>query len=77
LGFGHKSKKRAVAVEAPRASLFDDLKARLVMAVEKSVRDPAGWVLVRQLQRLGAKPIDADDRDETVRKNAPDARVRL
>ena len=67
----------AVAVEAPRAAVLDDLEARLVVAVEQLVGDPAGWRLVGQLERLGAEPLDADDRDDLLRQDAADGGVGL
>ena len=54
---------------------LDDLEARLVVAVEELVRDAARWVLVGQLERLGAEPLDADDRDEPVGEDAADGGV--
>ena len=67
--------RRAVAVEAPGPALLDDLEARLVVAVEQLVRDLAGGGLVGQLERLGAEPLHADDRDEAVREDAADGGV--
>ena len=64
LRLGDQPEQRAVAVEAPRPALLDDLEARLVVAVEQLVRDLAGRVLVGQLERLGAEPLHADDRDQ-------------
>ena len=42
--FGDEAKQRAVAVEAPGAALFDDLEARLVVAVKDLVGDAAGRI---------------------------------
>ena len=69
---GDEAEERAVAVEAPGPALLDDLEARLVVAVEQLVRDLAGGVLVGQLERLGAEPLDADDGDQRVREDAAD-----
>ena len=42
LRLGDEAEERAVAVEAPGPALLDDLEARLVVAVEQLVGDPAG-----------------------------------
>ena len=46
LRFGHQPEQRAVAIEAPRPPLDDDLKPGLVVAVEQFVGDRAGRRLV-------------------------------
>ena len=71
---GDEAEERAVAVEAPRAALLDDLEARLVVAVEELVGDPARRRLVGELERVGAEPLDADDGDERVGQDAADRR---
>ncbi len=57
--------------------MLDDVETRLVVAVEELVGDPAGRVLVGQLQRFGAEPLDGDDRDGRVGQDAANAGVRL
>ena len=47
LRFGHQPEQRAVAVEAPRPPLGDDLEPGLVVAVEQFVGDRAGLRLCR------------------------------
>ena len=66
LGFGHEPDQGAVAVEAPRPPLGDDLEPVFVVAVEQLVGDRAGRRLVRQLHCLRAEPLHADDRHRAV-----------
>ena len=56
----------AVAVEAPRPALLDDLERASSCAIEQFVGDLAGGGLVRQFERLGAEPLHADDCDQRV-----------
>ena len=74
---GDQAEERAVAVEAPGPALLDDLEARLVVAVEQLVRHLAGRRLVGQLERLGAEPLDADDRDQGIGQDAAHGGVGL
>jgi len=61
----------SVAVEAPgTALLYDDLEARLVVAVQQDVADPASRILIGQLQRIRAEPLGGDDRHLRVRQDA-------
>src|ERR1700751_4748219 len=69
---GNQAKQVPFAVEAPGATVFYDFKAPLVVTIEQLVGNTASWRLVGQLQRLGAKPLDADHRDNLIRQNAPD-----
>ena len=66
LGFGDQPEQRAIPVEAPGPADLRDLEAGLVVPVEQLVGDFAGRRFVRQLQRLGAEPLHADDRDQSV-----------
>lgn len=50
MGFGNEPKESSVAIEAPRATLPDDLEARLVVAVEEDIRDTPVWFLVGALR---------------------------
>ena len=68
--FGNQSEQMPVAVEAPRAAVLHNLEARLVMAIEQFIGNTASWSFVGQLQRLGAKPLDADHGDYLVWQNA-------
>ena len=77
LRFGDQPDQRPVAVEAPRPPLVDDFQAGLVMAVQQLVGDRAGRRLVRQLQRLRAEPLHADDRHCAVGMDAPDGAMGL
>ena len=61
-----------ITIEAPGTSVLNDLKPRFVVPVEQFVGDSASRVLVGQLQRLGAKPLNADHRDDLVRQYASD-----
>ena len=73
LRLGDESKERAVTIEAPGATGLDYLKARLVVAVEEIVGDAPGGVLVGEFDGVRAVPLDADDGDEPVRRDAADA----
>src|SRR5271166_6754707 len=44
----NKSKQMPVAVEAPRASVLNDLQARFVMAIKQLIGNTARWPLVGQ-----------------------------
>ena len=54
---------------------LDDGEARLVVAVEELIRDPATGVLVGELQGLGAEPLDIDDRHGCVGQDAANGGV--
>ena len=73
----HQPEQRAVAVEAPRPPLGDDLEPGLVVAVEQFVGDRAGLRLVGQLERFRAEPLHADDRDQAVGMHATDGATGL
>ena len=72
LRLGYQPKQGAVAVEAPRAPLGDDLQPVLGVAVEQLVGDRAFRRLAGQLERLRAEPLHADDRHRVVRMHAAD-----
>jgi hypothetical protein len=75
LRLGYQPEQAAVAVEAPRPSLFDNLEPRLVIAIQQFVRDLAGGRLVRELEGFRTEPLHADDGDEAVREDAADRGV--
>jgi hypothetical protein len=69
MGFRDQAELRAVAIETPRSTFFDDVNPRLVMAVKELIGNlPAGG-LVRQLQSGRAKPLNGDYGYKAVRKN--------
>jgi len=68
---GDKAKQRSVAIERPRATLFDDLKVRLVVPVEQLAGDLAVWAFVHELQSVRAVPLHVDDRHEAIGQDAP------
>ena len=68
----NEAKKMAITIEAPRAAMLHYLEARFVMAVKQLVGDTAGCPFVRELQSLGAKPLDADYSDCLLWKNTSD-----
>ena len=72
LGLGHESKQVPIAVEAPGAARLDHLEARLVFAKEQLSVGRAQGVLVRKFDRIGAEPLDTDDRNEAVGRDAAD-----
>ena len=76
LRLGHQPEQRAVAVEAPRPPLGDDLEPGLVVAVEQFVGDRARLRLVGQLDRLRAEPLHADNGHYAVGMHAPDSAAR-
>jgi hypothetical protein len=73
---GDQAEERAIAVEAPRSARLDDLEARLVVAVQDLVRDPAARRAIHERERVGPVPGDADDRDRRVGQDAADGGVR-
>ena len=62
-----QAKELPVAIEAPWATVFEDLQPRLVMPIEQFVRNAAGCRLVRQFKSLGAKPLHAHHRYDLIR----------
>ena len=77
LRLGNEPEERAIAVETPRAAALNHFEARLVVAEEQLVGDASGGVLVGELDGVGAVPLDVDDRDQPVRRDAADAGRRL
>src|SRR5437867_8233884 len=75
LCFRDEAKKGAVPIETPGAALLDYLETGFVMAVEERIRNPAGRILVGQLQGFRAKPLHTDDGGKAIRKDASHARV--
>src|SRR5262245_14985261 len=74
---GHEPESRAVAVEAPRPALLNDVETGFIVAVEQLVGYLAGWRLVGQLQRLGAEPLHVHHRDEGVRQHPTNGGIGL
>ena len=74
LRLGDETEERAVGVEAPGAAGLDHFETRLVVAVKELVGDVPGGILVGEFKGVRAIPLDADDRDEPVRRDAADAR---
>ena len=70
-----EAKELPVTVETPGASLFDHLDTGLIVAVQEPVVHPAGRRLMRELERVRPEPLDADDRDQYVRQDAPHGRL--
>ena len=62
--------ERAIAIEAPRPPNLDYLETRLVVTVDQLAGDPAGGVLVGELDGVRAVPLDVDDRGEAVGSDA-------
>jgi hypothetical protein len=77
LRLGDQPESMAIAVEAPGPTFLGDFKAGLIVPVQEFVRDLAGWILVGQFDRLGAKPLHAHHRDHASRKHAADGGLRL
>ena len=74
---GDEPEQVPIPVEAPGATVLQDLQSRFVVPIEQFVRNPPRRSLVGQLQRLGAKPLYADDRNDLVRQDSPDGGGRL
>ena len=70
LRFGDEAEQSPVSVEAPRPTLFDNLKVRLIVPIKELVGDFALGGLVCQLDREGAVPLDIDDGHKAVWQNA-------
>ena len=70
VGLGDEAEQGPVAVEAPRPAGDGDLEGRLAVAVEQFVPEPAGRVLIGQLDRRRAVPLDVDDGHEAVGQDA-------
>ena len=74
---GDEPEQPAIAVETPRLSLLGYVKAAFISTVQDFIAHQARRVLVRWLQRVVAVPLDADDGDECLGKNASDGDVGL
>ena len=72
VGFRDQAEQAAVAVKTPRTALLDDLKSRLVVAVQQLVRDSAAGIFVCEFERLRTEPLHVNNRDEAVRQDASD-----
>ena len=59
--FRHEPEQTAITIKTPGASMLDDLKAGLVMAIQKDIRYSAGRVFVGEFERFRAKPLHAND----------------
>ena len=75
LGLGNQAEERPIAVKAPRPAQLHHLQPRLIVAVDQLVRHPSVRGLVGQLQRVRAKPGDADHRDQPVRQDPAHGRI--
>jgi hypothetical protein len=69
--------KGAVAIEAPRAALFDHFEAWLVVAVKDLFGYAAGGRAVNECEGIGTVPLRTHDGDHAIRKDAPDGGVRF
>src|SRR5690606_8074448 len=77
VGLGDEAEKGAIAVEAPGPPGLDKLKARLVVAEENLVGHASVGAAVDEGEGVGSVPLDADDGDGGVGKDATDGGVRL
>jgi hypothetical protein len=77
MGFGHQAKQGTIAIETPGPSLLNDTKALLIASIEKFVCHPAGGGLVGEFQGFGAIPLNTDNGDKRVWKNAANGSVNL
>src|SRR5579885_1214069 len=76
MGLGDQPKLRTVTVKAPGPSLFDNLDPRLVMPVQKLVRNLAIWRFIRQFHSGRTIPLDIDHGDKAVLQDALNGRIR-
>ena len=70
LSLGDQPKRRAIAIEAPRAACRHDLQRGLTVAVDKLVPEVTCRVLVGQFDDGRAEPLHIYDRDRTVGQDA-------
>ena len=70
VGFGDQTEQGAVAVETPWSALLHEIKARLVISIEKLICYFAGGRLVSKFEGLGTKPLHIDNCNKAVGKNA-------
>ena len=74
LCLGDQAEQGAIAIEAPRTSLFGDLEAALGLAVEDLGANRAIGQLVGELDRVRAIPLGPNDRGEAGGRKALDDR---
>ena len=67
VGLGHETEEGAVAVEAPRPTLGDHFEARLAFAIDQLISQIPDGVLVCDLDRDDAQPLDVEHRGEALR----------
>jgi hypothetical protein len=77
LCLGDKAEEAAVTVEAPGPALFHDFEPSLVVAVHQFIRDLPRRALVREHERLAAKPLHVDNGDQGIGQDASNDGVRL
>src|SRR2546422_6376736 len=75
--FRDKAEEAAVAVETPWPTLLDQFETRFIVAVQEHVCHATSRVLVGEFERLRAKPLHTDNRDQGIRHNAADGGVGL
>ncbi len=76
MSFGDQPERGAIAIEAPRPAVFDNLDSRFILPVEQFVGYFAARRLVGQFHGSGAKPLHAHDGNHAVRQDSTDDRVR-
>ncbi len=73
----NEAESGAIAVEAPGPTVLDNLEPCLIVSVKNLAGELSDRCLVGQIERLGAIPLDAHDRDDAVRHNTTNRRVGL
>ena len=66
----HQTKQRAIPIEAPGTPLLHNLETRFGVTIEEFICHFARSRLVREFERVGAKPLNADHLNDGIGKNA-------
>src|SRR5437879_9767251 len=72
-----EAETRAVTIEAPRSSLFDNVDARFIVPIQQFIRHFSQRIFVCQFQSFRPEPLGTDNSHETIRKDAANGSIRL
>jgi hypothetical protein len=75
--FRNEPEERAVAIEAPRAALFDHFQSWFVVTIEDFFGHPTCGRAIDEREGIGTVPLHAHDSDYCVRKETSDGGIRL
>jgi len=76
VSFRYETEEPAVAVETPGPALFDNFQARLIVAIEENIGNAPGRILVRQLDGFRSEPLNTNNGNQAIRKDAPHGGIR-